>query len=632
MLPDNANSVPGHSKWASPLSNCIMSPELLAEARRIASQPILIRAYRADDVPLEYRDTRALALTNNRREWFLLSMSDLFQTRVVDESLLLVALAAKETGDPILTEYCLAQLEELKNWHPLNRPGWGLYQPGPPVPENYNDGNWLGTGGGIRAITNALGVLGNLVPPKLRTALHQLLKQEINGVRDDFQTHRVWYWNSPVSNQFVVPNCGVLQACVALGKKPGDNDYEFAMTNLLSALNAQGKDGAFHEGAMYGAVTNSQVLSAAHKAALSGDARLIEHSHMQNFGRWLLHSVQPGSPPMQARVVNTFDGGVYSLEVSHDNPAQDSLHPMNSRLIVSGTTMLDALMLHAMATNDAQVVWFLNEFVPLLPTTATLAEYSMWQAHEKPTAEMPPTFASYSSSPLSVWRSSWENGANGVWVRGGSAQDSHDHADRGHVNLIFKGREILIEAGSTDYATPDFTRIFGSGLGHNVLQIGSNENEASAKGGMAKSGCDAPIEVLRLDADGGEVVVNATAAYNSELLHWWTRRVRWNDREVTIDDEVQLAPDVQEEILFRFHLGQEATPKILSTADAHGLYAQWKGGAIRFCSNKPLSLTTDTHPHGLSYTKTATHTVLLPSSREKVNTLHLTTTLTLSDF
>jgi hypothetical protein len=93
-------------------------------------------------------------------------------------------------------------------------------------------------------------------------------------------------------------------------------------------------------------------------------------------------------------------------------------------------------------------------------------------------------------------------------------------------------------------------------MGHNVLQIGDAPAPAragKAVAGWQKSRTVAPIDVRRLDASGGDIVVDASACYDD--LAKWRREVKWTAAAVEVRDDVVLAGDKAEHILFRWHLG-----------------------------------------------------------------------------
>ena len=593
--------------------------QIWAHARQIATRPLVRRAYRFEDIAPAYLDTRAAALTGNRREFFALSMSDFFQAWELAETLPLLTVAARDCPDQNLKAelraHLHAQLDEVATWKKLNRPGWTLYASGPSVAPDYNDGNWLGTGYGLRAIADALRAAGDTIPGSMRAKLLLLMQQEVAGVQDDFATRRPWFWNTPISNQFVLPNTGVIMAVLQLGKEANATAYEFAIENVLRSLDAQGRDGAHHEGAWYGPFTTKEILHAALAMAERGDRRLIKHPHLARFGDWLLHLLQPGN-----HVVNIHDGADRVMDLQTPDMKSGSPQPPRS------VTLLDSLLLCAMADDRPDLCGAITRLFPRLYPSALSLRYIQSTKPPFGSLSLPDAFAAFTSSPLVTWRNGWHEEADGVWVRGGSSADDHDHRDHGHVNYIVGGREVLIEAGSSDYAkimeTPE---PYQGGLGHNVLQIGKTAAGAQLKGR------DTPIVVRHLDKNGGEVVVDGTGSYAAEVLKDWRRRVIWDKAGLQVEDTVALAGDKADFVLFRWHLADDTVVTIIPGADAKTVQITWPGGALSLEADAPLEVTTAKLPHGITWNRRGWHLCLLVQSQEPVTGLRLATRLRAAD-
>ena len=130
----------------------ILDPAIMAAATAVLTRPLIKRVYHADDVPAEFLDTRVAALVtnaNNRRRIRLRwRCAIFFRHRRWPNNYRCWrrqnAPARTKNLKAELRARMLAQLDEMTSWHPLNRPGWTLYEPGPPVAADFNDGNWLG--------------------------------------------------------------------------------------------------------------------------------------------------------------------------------------------------------------------------------------------------------------------------------------------------------------------------------------------------------------------------------------------------------------------------------------------------------------------------------------------------------
>jgi len=188
------------------------------------------------------------------------------------------------------------------------------------------------------------------------------------------------------------------------------------------------------------------------------------------------------------------------------------------------------------------------------------------------------------------WRSSWGEDATGVWVRGGHPDDQHDHADRGHVNYIFKGRPILIEAGTPAYHNPLIGSHYASGFGHNVLQVGTNVPGRDVSGAQSPH-CTAALTVLRLDDKGGAVTVDPTASYK-EGVSRWIRHVAWDADQLTTRDEVTASSSAI--LCFRWHLGTEAKPEIVETKE--GFKVSWADAVMTLAGDVKLEVSQESMP------------------------------------
>lgn len=498
-------------------------------ARRITTTPVVRRVYHYADLGKErtWLDGRAKFMAGQpRQEWFGLAMSDFSTAGTILSELPLLAFAYRATGEESFRTRLLAQLEETATWSPLQRPGWQLCTPAPdPVPADYWDGSWLATGQGIRALTRTLELMPpGSIPPDLLEKIRSLLRAEIKTIAEDWQRHRGWFRAGngyPQTNQWVLPTEGLIEACLALGKEQFATEYELGVTNLIRALDVQGQHGEFNEGIGYAMFTVGAMLAAAHDMAVHGDPRGLEHPFLRNFPLWAVHHLQPGRYR-----VNCFDAG--GAKTSRGD---------------SGARGLYGEL--AVFTANPVAVWTLQTAYdgPADDLTGLLARGVTTPP------EAPPLFALYDGPARRVnWRDSWEDNANGVWLRGGHPLDSHDHWDRGHVNYIARGQPILIEAGTPGYDNPSMPRLYSSVVGHNVLDVD----------GLTAKKAPAPLTVRRLDATGGEVTVEPTACYPG--LAAWKRQAVWDSAHLAVSDEVRGEPGKPAAMTFRWHLGTQEAP------------------------------------------------------------------------
>ena len=604
--------------WADLLEQAKSDPALegarttlVESAREATASPIIRRAHTLAEVGQNrtWLDGRSEQLEPEIKEQFALAMSDFAACNALAQELPVLAAGYRLTNDPDILDRIVAQLEEMTAWSPLQRPGWTLYTPGNRLPADGKDGNWLATGCGVRAIGNTLDLLpeGSL-SADLLDRLHQLFATEISGVVDDWNTKRSWFISSdnPYTNQWVLPTEGLVRACIVVGVENHRDAYELGVANLARALDAHGSRGEFEEGFGYAQFTVTSMLHAAHAMAVAGDRRAIDHPFLKHFPTWLVHHFQPGN-----MVINCFDaGGAYD--------AAERTRPF--------------LSLTAMCTGDTAARWALQ-----YQTSGPSDDLAGLAARALPPVgpdAAPPLFAVYERAARVNWRDSWDPNGTGVWVRGGHPLDQHDHQDRGHVNFISRGRPILIEAGTPSYSHPQMMTHYSSGVGHNVLQLGTEEPEEASDTGKTVShpgwqnrGGVAPIAVTRLDADGGNVTVDGTACYDG--LTRWTRHVVWDKDDFTVTDEVVLAEGAEQVILFRWHLGTEEGVAI--SGDGKSYTVSWPDASITLTGDAPLTVTQVRLPdntlqgHDGSEDAKNFHTCVVVQTHEPVSGLQMTT-------
>ncbi|RRJ97507.1 heparinase [Opitutaceae bacterium TAV4] len=587
---------------------------LIARARTDAAKPIIRRVHsiaKIETSRITLKATVANASPENR-ETFALAMYDADSGGVLSTELPRLAAAYRITHDTTLRDRLLAQLAELTTWSPLQRPGWTLggarAKPLPPA----GDGIWLGTGWHLRGIADALDLLPpDDIPPSLLTAIDALLDREIATILDDWHARRPWFVKKPdpASNQWVLPVEGLIRASLYRGARrdnappPLRDAYEFGVRCLMQSLDAQGARGEFREGLTYASITVKGLLSSARAMARTGDERALFHPFLAHTGTWFAHHIQPGG-----FLINAFDtlngarnqlgifGNVFSeITVNTGNP--HALWAQRTRRLAGDH--VDALI------------------AAMIPDTL---------------AQPPPLFAVYPDATRVNWRSSWDDEtASGVWIRGGDAGDRHDHQDRGHVNFIAGNRALLIEAGALNYATPQFTTRYRGVPGHNVLQIGDLAPEQMTGDWFARSGQildtahrPAPITVHRMDADGGDITVDASHCYARASL--WKRRVEWTATRMRIQDTVTLKePDIA---LFRWHTGEapDALVKQLENELQIGkVRLKWE-------TSTPIETRIESAPDATLRARTiSNHATAIIRTRDPVTEFALTTTVELAE-
>ncbi|MBI2297913.1 MAG: heparinase II/III family protein [Armatimonadetes bacterium] len=599
---------PAPAGWAALADQAAQRPDLAEPlhntvnwARKVTANPIVKRVHRYEDIGRDrsWLDGRAKFMGGQPRQaWFGLAMSDFGATNILLTELPLLAFAYRCTREEPFRARIEAQLRETATWSPLQRPGWQLCVPAPdPVPADYDDGSWLATGQGVRALADTLELLPDgALPADVTAGIHALLRAEIPRIRDDWKLHHGWFRSGdgrPQTNQWVLPTEGLIRACLAEGRERFAAEYELGVANLLRAMDVQGRQGEFNEGIGYAMFTVGSMLAAAHAMAADGDLRALNHPFLSGFPTWAVEHLQPG----RFRV-NCFDGG--GARTPRDDWATRGLL---STLVAFTGSPVARFALNRLYDSPS------TDLVGLLTRASTGPE------------EAPPLFACYDGPARRVnWRESWDDAASGVWIRGGHPLDSHDHFDRGHVNFIAAGQPLLIEAGTPSYDTPGIDRLYQSVAGHNVLEVT----------GLAATRSPAPITVARLGPEGGDVTVDPTACYPG--LERWLRHVVWDKARLAVDDEVAGVPGRPAALLFRWHLGTQAEAEV--SGDAGRWTVRWPEGEITLDSSLRVQVTAEKLPdntvclgqkdNGWDFL----HTCVVVRTAEPAETWRLSTTVT----
>lgn len=520
-----------------------------------AKKPMLVRHDRYDRLGEDrsWIDPRAKHLGGEQREVFALAMSDYHQANIAAGELPLLAAAWVLSNDAEIGKRVAAQLGEMRRWSPMQRMGWTAFEPGVALP--IDDGNsWLATGMGVRAIADALEILGDdPLIAEVRPGLVELLRKEIELVAGDWTAKRPWFVKdrNTRTNQWMLPTEGLVRACLVVGAKTVPEAYELGVANYFAALDGFGPNGEFDEGVAYATMTVQSAFSLARAMAAAGDMRALRHPFVARHAAWYVQHFQPAR-----HMINAFDCVGTSVARRDDRDYREHL----------------ALL--ALTSGSPEALWAqrtLFDPADARSVTALLADAMMLPEGYAG----PAPYAAYERATRVNWRSSWADDATGLWARGGHQQDFHDHSDRGHVNFFLRGRPVFIEQGMVHYGDDDYQRYSGP-LGHNVLMLE----------GRAVANAPAPIAVRRLDAEGGDVTISPTAGYRR--LESWNRHLRWDVAGLDVKDEVKVRADRVDGMSFRWHTG--APTPVRLTGGGKSWRAEWDGVVLSFEASHPVTV------------------------------------------
>lgn len=604
---------------------------ILDKAEAIADGQVLSRAFTRDDIEEKsegrFINTRAKANSLDGKVepelalQFGLASGDMAASRVMLDELPLLAAAYRITGSQKIQEYLVRQLSEIVTWDPFQRPGWTIASRRG-APQEGGDGVWLATGTMIQALAITLTILPpDVLPPDVDVAVREAIAREVNLTYDDWSRAVPWYVQSGKanSNQWIVPSSGLVIGSAFLGREKFAEAYELGVSNLNKSLQTVGSDGSMDEGYAYGLSWNlTAFLLTNYFMDQIGDDTFSKLEFFKKVPHWVAMYFQPG-----VNFVNAFDnfGGQRG----------------STREKVSEVTRTAGI------SHSKELTWLIENV--LQGPSADFFGLLVFGLIELGDSTPPPLWGAFEKSAMFVWRSSWDLDASGLWVRGGSNDEFHDHHDRGHINFIASGVPILIESGTPGYSHPRKRDDYNSARGHNVLYLGENIFPLKA---------EATISVERVDERGGAIKVDATACYPE--LESFTRHVTWGLTDLSVIDTLSAKDGESAVANFLWHFasnvraeisGDETTVVVKIPAGEIPFPAwigQWRGDeprpegedifqsaeiTIEFQANHPIQVIQDSHPdHTLKFRAFQNpHTVLTVRSKEPVSDLIIKTSI-----
>lgn len=555
-------------RWAAMLGQAAASSSLssyLAEvngqgAAVVQLDPALyVRPQSLQEIHPQLLDARAATAGQNKLSCAL-AYADVNQSALLQQRGVVLAIAAAQTGDPVLVAKANEMLRAFVGHNPLQRPGTTLTSAAMVMPEG-GDGVWLATAWGIDGIVGMMSALGDRVPADLQADLEVLLRREVRNICVDWADQRPWFVRVRAfnSNQWMEPAVALIRACLFLGDPELLPAYNLGVESLAASLAVHGSDGAYLEGFSYAAQSLGTVFDIVDDMRAIGDQRCADFGFTANSWRWLMHTVMPGG-----HVVNCYDSGRSVL------PDWGRAAPMPHFGVVATGSDPEAL------TNMA---WMFPQGRGDLPGLRYASAIAGLGGQASMTL---PTFAYFPSQQVVTWRSAWERPAEpsrafGVWVRGGALLDGHAHRDQGQVSVYAGDRPILIDCGS-DYSQPNQEAMLAAAAGHGIMQVGALSPRHKA--------ISAPIVVSRLDDQAGSVLVDSTAAYSGVVS--CLRTVQWDvSGRVNLGDTVAFRDTVAAGTeVFRFHTGS-ALPLEIS-GNGTSWQVTWDGATMSINADRGI--------------------------------------------
>ena len=579
---------------------------MLEQFKEMANQPAFqnVSNYKRPttlgEIPVEMRDGRLPDVALAKRETFALAMVDCTQTSWLSSKGVLLALTAKYTQNPEQLSRAVNMLEEVNKYVPLQRPGTTIWEPNVVMPEG-GDGVWLATAWGISAIVDISTILGDSVPVELRDRLRLQLREEVKRICQDWRDRRPWFVKSRyvVSNQWIEPSIGLIKACLFLEDPLLLPAYNLGVENLLASLQSHGQNGEFLEGFSYAQMSLLPIHEIIGKMRLAGDSRCISVPFVKNNWKWFAQMHQPGK-----MLVNCGDSGLSEL------PDYCFTVPFSS------------FSAAAMASGDPDAQSMIRFLYPSPQSIGALEalKYADYLLENGGAGQVRlPTFAYFPSQQLVTWRTEFQPIASvqtalSIWAKGGTPQENHIRREQGHLSIYNGDRIVLMNCGTPYYSDQDYFNGYASVAGSNIMQV-----DQLTPSGVAVS---APLAVNRLDANGGDVSIDSSAAYLGATC---TRNISWDQTGlVKIVDQATLSSPVPSGTEFyRFHTGS-AQP--LNITGAGKLWAvSWRGTTMKITSDQPITVQQIVRPDKV--TAPFQHQTILISVPQQTSSLSLTSEL-----
>ncbi len=516
----------------------------------------------------------------------------------------LIALAAIYTQNTNYFDYVNRQLAETATWEPLERTG-------------LQGGAWLYTTWAIEALIETMDIMGDSLDEEVRASVTALLQSEVDGIADDYEARRQWFFNprdvyTPdryLSNQYIILVSGLGLVSLYLGGEANYDAYALSVEMLSRSVCGMGEDGSCFEGFGYAQLANASLFRTLLAFQDAGENRFDGLPSLEAYLNWVTHMLMPGF-----HVVNYADCGVYEINAGWP-PGKDQ--------------MLNALFLQDHGTLN----WIRSNFYGGAIGTSPVALRCLYENTVGGFGQIIPDerFAYFSDSRVLVWRSDWDpDAATGLWIKGGSPWELHNHRDNGQISVYRGGTPILIDVGLDGYSHPLYTNYFRACAGHNVLQT---EGKTTSDGWIVA--VDMPLSVTLLTETAGRVEMEGSGEYSNVTA--WIRSVSWTNSasgefRMEISDSAQLlAPKASGDEWFRFHTGAVSSND-LAVSESNG---QWTvafsntDAVMGFTADKPIIVDVREFDNGATAHKR--HACILIKSREASSTLTLTTSLVLAE-
>lgn len=416
------------------------------------------------------------------------------QSRNAIDRILHTAYAWRMTGEQKYFDRCVKELDAacaLPDWNPKH---------------------FLDVGEMATAVAIGYDWLYPQLSPEQRSRYEQALI--VKAIDDSNAVPKAW-WRKPKNNWAQVCGAGLMLTADALREVRPDLTAPILEQSRKLIHDCEvfyQPAGAYPEGPGYWHYGTSYHVLA--MALMERDAPLVLDSVWQKTSRFLIHATGPS-------------GITFNFADSHPGRAETS--PAQTWLANRSDDALSiAAVRKLLGKRYADKKPPSDRFLPL-----TL----LWLPAEKraATPELQATFNG--EQTLAFFRSSWNDDALWLGIKGGTPAVSHGQMDVGSFVLDWAGTRWIHDLGTDDYNLPGFfeakrfTYFRNQNLSHNTLAIGGQLQDPKAK--------PCPLTPLHVDGSTASVTIDLTPAYTGQCKE--AKRLVSFDRDknaVTLTDHI----------------------------------------------------------------------------------------------
>jgi hypothetical protein len=417
----------------------------------------------------------------------------------------------------------------------------------------------------VAEMTVALSVGYDWLRDDLSDADGETLVQAIieKGLKPSFaQPHG---WIKATNNWNQVCHAGMVMGALAIADADARlcaRTVKRAIQNVPIAMEHYAPDGAYPEGPMYWSYGTSfnVMLIAALESAMGSDFGLASQPGFLGSADYFLHVTGPSGKFFN--YADCREGGGYAPSVALFWMAAKRGEPSllyHQRISIA----------RALRAGTARCDQESERLSPLMFLWAT--------GPERPSAPTKIHYVGRGAMPIATHRSSWDDDATFVAIKGGSPALNHAHMDVGSFVLENQGVRWAVDLGMQEYHSLESIGVnlwdaASDGARWSVFRLGSKSHNIVTVDDQGQT-VDGRASIVSSTSSG--TVVDCAGAYSGQLRSMKRFVHLRSDGSVRIQDDVESLPDrgatVRWSMLTRAHVAIQADGSALLTQDGKRL-------------------------------------------------------------